>query len=114
MIPPFCKLKLIRFYFIFCKFYVGARGFDREPILSCENKPQHQFGNCLYYTPVGALRCKRLRIANVREIDTPPATYMVHAIWQAWNQSRVRVHVRLVGAASSGHCRNDKRVHVGG
>jgi hypothetical protein len=34
-------------------------------------KPQHQLSNCLYYTPFGALRCKRLRIANVRETDTP-------------------------------------------
>ena len=70
MMPP-CQLKLIRFYFIFCKFYVAARGFEREPFLSYESKPQHQFGNCLYYTPFGALRCKRLRIANVRETNTP-------------------------------------------
>ena len=113
MMPP-CKLKFRRLYFIFCKFYMADWGFGREPFLSYEKKPQHQLGNCLYYTPFGALRCKRFRIANVRETDTPKATYMVQAICQAWNQSRVSICVRSVGAASSEHCRNTKRVHVRG
>src|SRR3954468_2250933 len=31
MIPPTCKLKLkTPFYFIFCKFYVAARGFEKR------------------------------------------------------------------------------------
>ena len=63
-------------------------------------QPQHRLNNCLYHTPFRALHCKCC-IANVRETDTPKATYMVQAICQAWNQSRVSVRVRSVGAASS-------------
>ena len=72
MTPLFCKLTLILFYFIFCKFYVADRGFERELFLPYEEKPQHQLGNCLYYTPFGALRSKRLRIANVRDRHPNP------------------------------------------
>ena len=112
MIPPFCKLKLIRFYFIFCKFYMTARGFEKEPFLSYENMQQHQSGNCIYYTPVGALRCKRLCKANVRERDTPSHLYGTSHMSSVEPVSRKCV--RSVGATSSGHCRNAKRVHVGG
>ena len=112
MIPPFCKLKLIYFYFIFCKFYVAARGFEKEPFLSYENKPQHQFSNYLYYTPVGALRCKHLRIANVERQTPPNHLYGTSHMSSVEPVSRKRI--RSVGAASSVHCRNAKRVHVGG
>ena len=110
MMPPL-QIKVRCLYFIFCKFYVADRAFEIEPFLYIQ--PQQRLNNCLYDTPFGALRWK-CRIANVRETDTPKATYMVQAICQAWNQSRVSVRVRSVGAASSEHCRNTKRVHVGG
>src|SRR3954469_3380193 len=104
MIPSTCKLKLkTPFYFIFCKFYVAARGFEKNRFLSCENKPQHQSRNCLYYTPVGALRCKRLRKDNVRETDTPIHLYGTSHMSSVEPVSRKRV--RSVEAASSGHCR---------
>ena len=35
--------------------------------------------------------------AKVRETDTPEPLYMVQAVCQAWNQSRVSVRVRSVG-----------------
>ena len=71
MIPPFCKLKLIRFYFIFCKFYVADRGFGRELFLSYEKKPQHQLGNCLYYTPFGP-SVVNVFVSLMLERQTPP------------------------------------------
>ena len=43
----------------------------------------------LYYTHVGALRCKHLRITNAERQTPPQPLYMVQAICQAWNQSRV-------------------------
>src|SRR3954467_6533125 len=72
MIPPTCKLKLkMPFYFIFCKFYVAARGFEKRTISILRIQATTPIRNCLYYTPVGSLRCKHLRKANVRETDTP-------------------------------------------
>ena len=91
MMPP-CKLKFRLLYFIFYKFYVADRAFEIEPFLSYENKPQHQFGNCLYYTPVGALRCKRLRVANVRETDTPSHLYGISHMSSVEPASRKRTH----------------------
>src|ERR1043165_4050546 len=77
MIPPTCKLKLkTPFYFIFCKFYVAARGFEKRTDSILRKQATTPIHNCLYYTPVGALRCKHLRIANA-ERQTPPS----HFIW---------------------------------
>ena len=68
---PFCKLKLIGFYFIFCKFYVAARGFEREPFLSYENKPQHQFDNCIYY-PLPGPSIANIFASLMLERQAPP------------------------------------------
>ena len=76
------------FYFSLCKFYVVARGFEKRTDSILRKQATTPIHNCLYYTPVGALRCKHLRIANA-ERQTPQPLYMVQAICQAWNQSRV-------------------------
>src|ERR1041385_2265602 len=113
MIPLTCKLKLKRLLLYLLQVLRGCKGVSRgNRFLSCENKPQHQSCNRLYYTPVGALRCKRLRVANARETDTPRHLYGTSHMSSVEPVSRKRV--RSVGAASSGHCRNAKRVHVGG
>src|SRR3954463_11697449 len=104
----------------FASFMWLLRGFERESLsilrkklfLPCKKKPQHQSCNRLYYTPVGALRCKRLCVANVRETDTPNHLYGTSHMSSVEPVSHKRV--RSVGAASSGHCRNAKRVHVRG
>ena len=83
-----------------------SREREREPFLFCENMPQHRFLNRLYYAPAGALHCKHLRIANVRETDTRTHLYGISHMSSVEPVSRKRV--RLVGATSSGHCRNTK------
>src|SRR4051812_30464849 len=113
MIHSTCKLKLKTLSTLSVASFTWLLGVSRkEPFLSYENKPQHQSHNCLYYTPVGALRCKRLRKANVREKDTPSHLYGTSHMSCMEQVSRKRV--RLVGVASSKHCRNAKRVHVRG
>src|ERR1041385_7153009 len=88
--PLTCKLKLkTPFYFIFCKFYVAARGFEKRTVSILRKQATTPIHNCLYYTPVGALHCKHLRIANAERQTHPQPLYMVQAICQAWNQSRV-------------------------
>ena len=112
---PHSQIKVEVFLLYLFESFTWLIGVSRENCFYPTNmQPQHQLSNCLYYTPFGALRCKRLRIANVRETDTPKATYMVQAICQAWNKSSISVRVRLVGAASSEQCRNTRRVHVRG
>src|SRR3954465_10230787 len=60
----------------------------------------------LYYTPVGALRCKHLHIANA-ERQTPPATlYGTSHMSSVEPVSRKRV--RSVGGRFIKHCRNAK------
>src|SRR3954464_8215109 len=110
---PFCKLKLKRLSTLSFACFTWLLGvLTKELFLSYENKPQHQSRNRLYYTPVGALRCKRLRKANVRDTDTPSHLYGTSHMSSVEPVSRKRV--RSVGAASSKHCRNAKRVHVRG
>src|SRR3954467_13601282 len=113
MIPPNMQIKVKTLSTLSFASFTWLLGVSRkEPFLSYENKPQHQSCNCLYYTPVGALRCKRLHKANVRETDTPNHLYGTSHMSSVEPVSRKRV--RSVGAASSGHCRNAKRVHVRG
>src|ERR1044071_5692588 len=93
------KVKM-SFYFSLCKFYVAARGFERENrFYPAEKHATTPSPIRLYYTPVGALRCKYLRIANA-ERQTPPATlYGTSHMSSVEPVSRKRV--RSVGAASS-------------
>ena len=42
----------------------------------------------------------------VEETRQPLATYTVQAMCRAWNQSRLRLRVRSVGAASIQQCRD--------
>ena len=85
MIAPTCKLKLkTPFYFIFCNFYVAAT-------VSMPTKTSHNTNP----TIVSITTLSGPFIANVfaklmLERQTPPATYMVLAICQAWKQSRVK------------------------
>src|ERR1041385_3276318 len=58
---PLLKIKVDTLLLSILQFYVVARGFEREPFLSCENMPQYQSRIRLYYTPVGALCCKCVR-----------------------------------------------------
>src|SRR5665811_1663637 len=95
-----CKIKLDAFYFIFCMFYVAARAFVKEPFLPTNIQPQQRLNNCLYYTPFRAHHCK-CNINYCKRDRHPLAAYMVQAICQLRNQSRVRVRVKSVRAASS-------------
>src|SRR3954469_19629322 len=105
MIPPTCKLKLkTSLYFIFCKFYVAARGFEKRTVSILRKQATTPIHNCLYYTPVGALRCKHLRIANA-ERHTPPATLYGTSHMSIVEQVS-RKRVRSVGARFIKHCRN--------
>src|ERR1041385_4663417 len=107
MIPLHANQSQTPFYFSFCKFYVAARGFEREnrfyPAKKHATTPSPIR---LYYTPVGALRCKNLRIANA-ERQTPPATlYGTSHMSSVEPVSRKRV--RSVGDRFIKHCRNGK------
>ena len=73
MIPPDMQIKVKkRFSTLSFASFTWLLGFrEKNRFYPTKNKPQHQSRNRLYYTPIGALRCKRLCKANVRETDTP-------------------------------------------
>ena len=50
---------------------MADRGFEKEPFLSYEEKPQHQLGNCLYFTPFGA-SVANVFVSLMLERQTPP------------------------------------------
>src|ERR1041385_6433202 len=89
------------FYFSLCKFYVAARGFKRENrFYPAKNMPQHRLPS-VSITPLSGPS-----IANIfaslmqRDGHLPQPLYMVQAICQVWNHSRVNESGRS-GAASS-------------
>src|ERR1041385_4479591 len=89
--PPSCKLKLNAFYSIFCKFYVAARGFDRENRFYPAKTSHNTNSTIASITPLSGPSVANIFASLLLERQTPPATYMVQAIGQAWNQSRVNV-----------------------
>src|SRR4051812_18858244 len=94
-----CELNFRLMYFIFCKFYVAAREFNNSTIVSI--------------TPRSGPSIANVFASVMLERQTLPKTL----IWYNHMSSEEPVsckRVRLVRAASSGHWRNAKRVHVGG
>src|ERR1041385_2827050 len=96
----------------FASFTWLLRGFERELLSILRKQATTPILQSSLHTPVGALRCKRLCVANVRETDTPSHLYGTSHMSSVKPVSCKRV--RSVGVASSGHCRNAKRVHVRG
>ena len=84
-----CKLKFRRLYFIFCKFYVADRAFEIEPFLCLRTYNHNTNSAIVSITPLSGPSVANVFASLMLERQTPPATYMVQAICQAWNQSRV-------------------------
>ena len=97
--PAPCKIKLDASTFLFA-ILRGCRGLSRITVSTYELQPQRRYSNCLYYTPYGALHCKYHINYCQRDVH-PLASYTVQAVCQGRNQSRVRVRVKSVRAASS-------------
>src|ERR1043165_2040917 len=90
-----------------CASFTWLLGVSRDRTVSILQKhATTPIPNRMYYTSVGALRCKHLRIANVRETDTPSHLYGISHMSSVELVSRKCV--RSVGAASSRHCCNAK------
>ena len=88
MMPPY-KLKFRRLYFIFCKFYVADRAFEIELFLCLRTYNHNTNSAIVSITPLSGPSIANVFASLMLERQTPPATYMVQAICQAWNQSRV-------------------------
>src|SRR3954469_17394614 len=89
MIPLTCKLKLKRLLLYIFKFYVAAKGFrERTPFYLA--KTSHNTNPAIVsITPLLGPFVANVFASLMLERQTPPATYMLQAICQAWNQSRV-------------------------
>ena len=90
MIPPTCKLKLkTSFYFIFCKFYVAARGFVKRTIFYPAKTSHNTNLAILSITPLSGPSVANIFASLMQRDRHPQPLYMVQAIFQAWNQSHV-------------------------
>src|ERR1041385_4437727 len=101
MIPLSCKLKLkTPFYFIFCKFYVAARGFEKRTAFYPAKTSHNTNPVIVSITPLSGPSVANIFASLMQRDRHPQPLYMVQAICQAWNQSRVNAQGRS-GAASS-------------
>src|SRR3954465_6822487 len=99
MIPLHAKQSQTPFYFILCKFYVATRGFEREyRFYPAKNMPQHRLPSDSI-TPLSGPSVANIFASLMQRDRHPQPLYMVQAICQAWNQSRVNAEGRS-GAAS--------------
>src|SRR3954469_11816131 len=113
MIPLTCKLKLKRLLLYIFKFYVAAKGFrERTPFYPA--KTSHNTNPAIVsITPLLGPSVANVFTSLMLERQTPPS-HLYGTSHMSSVEPVSRKHVRSVGATSSGHCRNAKRVHVGG
>ena len=74
----------------------GFRAFEDRTVLTYEQE------TTTLITKLLATRC-RLDLNYSKRDRHPQATYAIQVACQLWNKSHVRVHVRLVRAASSNY-----------
>src|ERR1041385_9011397 len=85
-----CKLKLkTPFYFIFCKFYVAARGFEKRTAFYPAKTSHNTNPQLSLLHPCRGPPLQTSSHRKGREPNPPQPLYMVQAICQARNQSRV-------------------------
>src|ERR1041385_4061394 len=112
--PPNAKLNLKTLsYFIFCNFYVAARGFGKRTAFYPAKTSHNTNPAIVSITPQSGPSVANVFASLMLERQTNPS-HLYGTSHMSSVEPVSRKRVRSVEAASSGHCCNAKRVHVGG
>src|SRR3954462_8905830 len=97
MIPFHANQSKTPFYFSLCKFYVAARGFEREDrFYPAKNMPQHRLPS-VSITPLSGPSVANI-FASLMQKDTPPPTFTLYGTSHMSSMEPVsRKRVRSVG-----------------